>query len=278
VRIYDDMLKRARSCLENGWNTTIHVSGNPGIGKSRFYLYCIFCLLLERKFVSTYQLVINFYDDYFLYDSVQEEFIGLTAAEVKDLRENPKVFRLIEAGSNLLFGWSGVSVLFASPGVAGLNNFMKDDSYRFYLPVWTFEEVKDLNSMLIPPLDENSLIERFYIFGGIPRFIFNDAQVDEKGELELAINSFDALKVLSYIKGRTVREKDYSHRVLCMVPSEDFRSILHLDFLSKHIAEKIIAKVTDDSIHEISSFVTSLGDDSGSTAVRGRIYEILCHR
>jgi hypothetical protein len=65
-----------------------------------------------------------------------------------------------------------------------------------------------------------------------------------------------------------------------MVPSEDFRTILHLDFLSKHIAEKTIAKVTDDSIHEISSFfVASLGDDSGSTSVvRGRIYEILCHR
>jgi hypothetical protein len=103
--------------------------------------------------------------------------------------------------------------------------------------------------MLVDPLAENSLIERFDIFGGIPRFIFTDAQIDEKEELTKAINNFDALKVLSYAKGRTVREKDESHRILCMIPSEDFRTILHLDFLSKHIAEKIVDKVTDDSIH-----------------------------
>jgi hypothetical protein len=53
-----------------------------------------------------------------------------------------------------------------------------------------------------------------------------------------------------------------------------------LDFLSKHIAEKIVDKVTDDSIHELSAFyVVNSGDDSGTTAVvRGRIYEMLCHR
>jgi hypothetical protein len=118
------------------------------------------------------------------------------------------------------------------------------------------------------------------MFGGVPRFIFTDADVFEKGQLTLATNSFDALKVISYVKGKTVREKDYSHRVLAMVPSEDFRSISHLDFLSKYVAERIVENVTGDSINEISAFfVANSGDDSGLTAVvRGRIYEMLCHR
>jgi hypothetical protein len=280
VHVFEAIFERAKSRLANGWGTTMHVSGNPGIGKSRFYLYCIFRFLLERDFVSTYRLVINFFEDYFLYDSVKEEFIRLDKAEVKSLQEDRTVFRLIEANSDQLTGWKGVSVLFASPGVDGLNDFMKLDSFRFYLPVWTFEELNELNSMLVVPLAENSLQERFDMFGGIPRFIFTDAQVDEKEELTQAINSFDALRVLSYVKGKTVQEKDYSHRVMCMVPSEDFRTILHLDFLSKHIAEKIVDKVTDDSIHELSAFyVVNSGDDSGTTAVvRGRIYEMLCHR
>ncbi len=98
--------------------------------------------------------------------------------------------------------------------------------------------------------------------------IFTDAQVDEKQELTQAINSFDALKIISYVRGKTVREKDYSHRVLCIVPSGDFRTILNLDFLSKYVAEKIVDKVTDDSINELSDFyVANCGDDSVMTAV-----------
>jgi hypothetical protein len=280
VPVFEAVLERAKSILANGWDTTMHVSGNPGIGKSRFYLYSIFHLLLERDIVSTYRLVINFVENYFLYDSEKEEFVLLDNAEVESLRVDSTVFRLIEGNSTKLTGWKGVSVLFASPGMDGLNDFMKVDSFRFYIPVWTFEELKELNSMLVAPLAESTLLERFDMFGGIPRFIFTDVQVYEKGELMQAISCFSALKVLSYVQNTTVREKDYSHRVLCMVPSEDFRTILHLDFLSKYVAEKIVDKVTDDSIHKISEFfVANSGDDSKTTAVvRGRIYELLCHR
>ena len=117
------------------------------------------------------------------------------------------------------------------------------------------------------------------MFGGIPRFIFTDSHVFERFQLQLAINSFNALRVLSYAQGKTIRESDYSHRVMCMDPSDDFETISHLDFLSMYIVEKIVDKVTDDSIHEISSYIANSGDDSGTTAVvRGRIYEMLCHR
>ncbi len=134
--------------------------------------------------------------------------------------------------------------------------------------------------MLDSPLSENDLLDRFDKYGRIPRFIFTDAQVDENEELNQAINSFDALKVLSYVKGKTVREKDYSHVVFCMVPSEDFRTIVHLDLLSKYVAEKIVDKVTNANINEPSAFyIANSDDDSGSSfAVQGRIYEMLCHR
>jgi hypothetical protein len=278
--VFQEIFVRAKSRLEKGWDTNMHVSGNPGIGKSRFYLYFIFRLLSDRDFVLTYRLVINFCSNYFLYDSANEEFLWLNQNEVKILHEDKRVFRLIEAESDELTGWKGVSVLFASPGVLGLNDFMKVEPVQFFLPVWTLEELSELNSMQEVQLSESVLIERFDMFGGIPRFIFTDSQDYEKDQLTLAINSFDALRVLSYAKGKTVRESDYSHRVMCMVPSNDFKSISHLDFLSIYIAEKIVDKVSDDSINEISSFfVASTGDDSGTSAsTRGRIYEVLCHR
>jgi hypothetical protein len=250
-RIYDAIYDRAKKFLERGWDTTIHVSGNPGIGKSRFYLYCIFRLLLEKSLISNYLLVINFKSNYYVYNHLSEDFIQQNQAEVEALMEESRLLRFIEGESDLLAGWSGVSVLFASPGVPGLNNFMKNESVEFFLPVWTLNELKDLNLMLEDALPENTLLELFNMFGGIPRFIFTDALAYEKSQLELAINSFGALKIISYVKGKTVREQDYSHRVLCMVPSDDYRSILHLDFLSKYAAEKVVDKVTDDSIYEL---------------------------
>ena len=63
-----------------------------------------------------------------------------------------------------------------------------------------------------------------------------------------------------------------------MVPDRiNFQADFHLDFLSKYIAEEVVAKVETDSLETVSAFAIS--DDSGSTAVlRGRIYEMLCHR
>jgi hypothetical protein len=68
-----------------------------------------------------------------IFSYAKEEFFLLDQSQVKRLRGDITVFRLIEAYSDQMTGWKGVSVLFASPGVDGLNDFMKLDSYRFSL-------------------------------------------------------------------------------------------------------------------------------------------------
>jgi hypothetical protein len=78
-----------------------------------------------------------------------------------------------------------------------------------------------------------------------------------------------------------VREEKYTHLVLQMIPSEsDFRAKFHLDFLSKYIAKKIVAKVDKDSLQKVLELtVAHANDNSGSTTVvQDKIYEILYHR
>jgi hypothetical protein len=67
--------------------------------------------------------------------------------------------------------------------------------------------------------------------------------------MKQAIASFDALKIINYVKGgKSVRDENYSHRILEMVPDRiTFQVHFHLDFLSKYIAEEVIAKVETDS-------------------------------
>lgn len=73
----------------------------------------------------------------------------------------------------------------------------------------------------------------------------------------------------------------YSHRVIAMIPSrDDYLDEYYLDFLSNHIAEEVIFKMTDDSVKALSQFaIAQTVDNTGLTVVlRGKIYEIMCHR
>jgi hypothetical protein len=91
--------------------------------------------------------------------------------------------------------------------------------------------------------------------------------------MKQAVASFDALKIINYVKGgKSVRDENYSHRILEMVPDRiTLQADFHLDFLSNYIAEEVIAKVETDSLETLSAFLIS--DDSESTSViRGRIY------
>ncbi len=48
---YLDLYEKVRKCLDPWYlRTSITITGNPGIGKSYFYLYCIFRLLKEKFF------------------------------------------------------------------------------------------------------------------------------------------------------------------------------------------------------------------------------------
>ncbi|KAL3657158.1 hypothetical protein V7S43_017952 [Phytophthora oleae] len=111
-------MRKGKLCFEDESGANLVVTGNPGTGKSRFYLYCIFQLLLRRqkevKELAAFDLVLNFDDDFQLYDAETKEFIKLNGKEVRELRKQHRVLRLIEGTSSKLTGWKGASILFAS--------------------------------------------------------------------------------------------------------------------------------------------------------------------
>ena len=96
-------------------------------------------LLIENalNLSSEHILVINFHKDYRRYDFTKRNFFTLNTHQLQKYREDVSVLRLIEAKSDEFTGWSGVSVLFASPGVEGLREFTKGNCFRLYMPIWT---------------------------------------------------------------------------------------------------------------------------------------------
>ncbi|KAL4102559.1 hypothetical protein PRIC1_006304 [Phytophthora ramorum] len=234
------------------------VTGNPGTGKSRFYLYCIFQLLHrhqgEVQELSSFELVVNFGSRFHTFCCDVDGFIELNEVDVRGLSAQLSVIRLIEGKSSQLTGWKGVSILFASHGLPNMNDYAKSQSYPRILPVWSLDELQDYNSLLSDEskLSDDVLMSRYDKFG-IPRFIFSTTELENDEELNQAINTFGALDIISYAKSnRAVRDGNYSHRILEMVPSrEDFRAEFYLDFLSKFIAEIIVLKVSEESLQKV---------------------------
>ncbi|KAF1792155.1 hypothetical protein GQ600_18177 [Phytophthora cactorum] len=231
--IFAELIRKVKLGFEAKSGANMVVTGNPGTGKFR---------------------------------AESMDFIKLNEVEVLSLQDQHRVLRLIEGKSSELTGWKGISILFASPGLDGMNDYAKVDSFTYILPAWTFEELQDYNFLLDNgfKVAEDVLISRYNKFGGIPRFIFTSTELENEEELSKAIATFSALDIISYAKNNhAVRDGNYSHRVLEM-----------------YIAEQIVSRVTEDSIQKVSEFaIAHADDDSGCTSVvRGKIYEMLCHK
>jgi hypothetical protein len=288
IAIFADLMYLVKDFVVREIGANLIVTGNPGIGKSRFYLYCIFQLLfgqqkeaMEVRNLPNLVLVLNYAKKYHKYDPSTREFVRLNELEVDMLSEHKRVLRLIEANSSLLGGWKGISILFSSPGLDGLTDFGKNNTSTFTMPVWTLEELQEYNALLDDQLKltEDTLISKYHMYGGIPRFVFTITDIENFKNLTNAIISCNPLDMILFVQyNHAVNEKNFSHRVLKMVPDEtNFKLNYYLDFLSPYIAEKVVSLVESKSIHALSEFAI-LNESESTSVIRGRIYECLCHR
>ncbi|KAL3658769.1 hypothetical protein V7S43_016138 [Phytophthora oleae] len=208
------------------------VTGNPGAGLSRFYLYFAFQLLRRHdgkvQELPPFELVLNSEDAFHKYCAKDDTFIELDKAEIRDLSKQRSVLRLIEGNSSRLLGWKGVSILLANCGLKGLRSYANCNSFTYYVPMWSLCELQDYNSVFSDTLKlpDKILVERFDKYGGNPRCIFTETQPENDANFNRAIAVFDALKVVSYAECNTpVRDKDLSSCVLQMVSSDsNFRA------------------------------------------------------
>lgn len=164
IVIFEDLMRKMKSCFEENPGSSNVATSNPGTGKSRFYLYCIFRLLqMEFKEFSSFELVLNFGDRFHKYCAESEDFIELDRSDVIMLSYQHHTLQLIEGNSSRLMGWKGVSVLFTSPGSSGLHVYSKVESNTYIVPVCSLYELQDYNSLLSDKLklSDDVLVSRY---------------------------------------------------------------------------------------------------------------------
>jgi hypothetical protein len=190
-----------------------------------------------------------------------------------------KVIRLVDAESHQRNGWVRVTIVFASPGAPNLKAYREyRDSVEFIMPTWSLEELKLANEVCIEPaLDFDELERRYYKFGGIPGFIwqnpikFNILLNDE------SISSTDLSDVVKSANSRKVDVKHYNHRILQMVPSNpDLCFVCYVTFLSDAIAEEVFPSLEVKALESLLQFALIDREDT-TCMLRGKIHELFVH-
>ena len=274
LKLFDLITEEARLCE----NANIIVTGNPGIGKSRFYLYFLWKIIKEGLPEGYSHLVINCRDVYHFYEN--KEFIELVSQQERNrLKDSAGVLRLVDGCSSTLEGWHGTSVLFATPGTPRLHQFEKAmEGSTFVMPPWGLEELLICNEACGIGLSTEEIRSRVSFFGGIPRFVLaDDRNMEEelRSGVEMAISSIEGRRILNFVFAST----DVRQHVLKMVPlDEDTFKRESLDFLSEHIAEKVIDQIERKFHGDLESFFLETQDYSYFSLFRRRIFEKLCHR
>ncbi|KAF0704118.1 hypothetical protein As57867_007403, partial [Aphanomyces stellatus] len=273
---YDELFKLLLKDIEKR-NQSVGVTGSPGIGKSRFYAYCVFRLTQQPihgriMVIECAKLSFVFEDGEFRQISTEEELL--------QYQFNKNVIRLIDGLSNHLFSWTGVSILFTSPGYSDYKTFLKSTNVEYVMPPWTQKELSIAAE--IADISIEAVNDRFDVFGGIARYVFSK-QVD--GHLRNATEAYSkvsGLEIFNVVSRREeVNEKMFPHRLLHMFPQHSSSQAycrFYVTFGSNNIAEKVYDKLMNDCMDALTAFMVTNAEDTSSSGFRGKLFEIFCHR
>ena len=266
------------------------VTGNPGVGKSYFYLYVIFRFIKDPSLLGKWRLVINSGEHFHILNG--DTFEAVHPPEILAIQSDKDILRLVDGKTapGKLTGWKGSTVLFSSPSNASLENRPTDlmkgyESYYFFMPVWEDEELKDANELLDVSLrqSEAELMKKVELAGHIPRFVLlKETTLDMLlMDIRAVLNTANLLSLLSFVKEKIgVGDSNYSHRFLKMAPMDSSRTVragFCLDFLSRGISRLALIESEKQVVAEFKKFALE-NKDSDSAKFRGTIYEFLIHR
>ena len=254
---YISMFSQLKSFLTDSDNFNAMVTGNPGIGKSYFYVYVIFMLLKNPDVLKGRRLLINSGKDFHLLDSTGTIFNRVHSASVRGDRD---ILRLVDGATTPgdMCGWAGCTILFASRTDGSYDKpstMMKNHEANFFtMDVWTIEELLIANSLLPTDLRQSNedVVNKVQLAGPIPRSVLLKATTleDLKSTIVSTINSGILLELLSFVSRQLpIKVNNYSNTLLMMLSKSDQRcavSNYYLNFLSTEISELILEAAKDE--------------------------------
>ncbi|KAJ3236069.1 hypothetical protein HDU81_011186 [Chytriomyces hyalinus] len=228
------------------------VTGTPGIGKSPFFIYVLYRLMRARSvstsqsspsLLNTTRIVFQTSENYECFDLERQEVFHVEDVEAARLVRESKTLYFVNESEEPAIPSSCATLFIASAVSEEYQQLIKKARIlKLCFPVWTALELKSCRKYCHSEVPEDLLLERLWLFGGVPRYVFQSGTSVTHADLEAALADKDAVDSI-----RTValdREMNYNiHMLMHMVVSDDGQyRYVNGTIASKQIGSKLFEK------------------------------------
>lgn len=224
----------------NQKKSSFTISGTPGIGKSLFFVYILYRLIKDLPINSlslkpnliVYQVGSSFR----CFDLQRMNVTVLLRIDAEMFLQKSDTLYIIDGGTSEPQLSKCTTLFISSPSSKSYKEFVKQKSaLEWFFPVWTLDELKTCRRYCYPDLSIDVLLERYRIYGGVARFVFNT----DSDPMDGALADADAVKGVHKI-GMVTSIFYTSHTLLHIIVSSDGTyKFLHVDVASQYVGEKL---------------------------------------
>eukprot|EP00877_Chromochloris_zofingiensis_P000414 jgi/Chrzof1/10373/Cz04g39160.t1 len=248
------------------------ITGSPGIGKTFFIFYLLYMLAEQRCTVV--------YDNEYLKKRYMFKqgrvLVGSRDAFDAELQD-PNTWCLMDGIRPNLN--PATTVMVTPPNEALYKDAEKlPTATTWYMPVWSEHEILTARTTMFPSLSEDFVLELFDKWGGIPRFLLQNARVrNQQLRLQKAIDAWwDVDKMRSSV-GAIESASEASHRILHIAVEPDYiQTSVH--FASQWVGGQIAFKLYGANRAKLVEFLQSSSAESSYSSVRGVLLEGYLHK
>ena len=264
----------------------IMVTGNPGTGKTVFSYYVVHRLLCDNPQSS---IVYGSHESERMFYISSEEVKCYSADDLdrnfafymfdcgKGNRMEIRLPRVAEKGS----------FIFTSPSRDNYIEYHKkyllsSDAigYCVYMPIWSLEEVSFCNAHIYA-MDDDKVMERFAVWGGISRRIFAsyDLMSEDHGERELkgVVSRTNVQNAIAIATDPFACDFEVSHTILHLnVDASDY-SKPSVTFASRFVHRAVYQKVAQDNLSTVFKIMDKCSTSTTLRGIYGQLFESYCH-
>jgi hypothetical protein len=260
--------------LNNIHQECFAISGTPGIGKSVFFIYILYRLMKDfsKKTLSLKpnRIVYHMGSTFLCFGLQQLIVTRIPPFEALNLVEVQDTLYIID-GLTTPLPSTCITLFISSPRSEDYKEFVKQTkANKWFFPVWNLHELQNCRRQCYPDLSIAILKEKYRIYGGVARAVFD--KDPETNTMEEAIADVNAVKGVQCI-GIPTKIFPTSHTLLHIIVSSDGRyQFTHVDIASKYAGEQLWMR-------QYAQMITNLRDMFGGSPneISRHLFEIYGH-
>ena len=277
--LYDVYMKYEEKTLEEQISYPssiphVYLTGSPGIGKTSFLLYLLHLMLKEkRKIIFGSKFIKGF-----LYWDSPTSVVYLEENDIVKYYKDRNITFLMD--SREIKTAFGPCIICSSPRSDIAKQYRKT-AYTLYMPVWEWDEIQHLhNAVYSNKISKMYLKARYFIAGGIPRYLFENLQSPAAKLIYDAIKNTETSHLKRLYESKGVNGEEISHKLIHQLSSNEcdypFTSP-GFRYASDYVTSLIANFIIKSRINSVYDFLIEASIYGEFGTLRGSLFEGIGH-